>query len=92
MWHLAIEKVLKAIISSKGVEVPYTHDLVKLSNLSGLEFTEEVLNELEEITTYNIEARYDDYKEEFYKKATEEYTGIWKEKCRGIFSWIKNQV
>ncbi len=30
-----------------------------------------------EITTFNISARYDDYKFKFYKKATREFTDKW---------------
>jgi hypothetical protein len=39
-----------------------------------LEIDEETQNYLAEITTFNIEARYDILKERLYKKATKDYT------------------
>jgi hypothetical protein len=38
---------------------------------------EEELIQLKEISTFNITARYDNYKRDFYNKATEEYASEW---------------
>ena len=61
-WHLAIEKLLKGIIAKSSHDIPHIHDLVKLASLTNLSIPSNILNNLEEINTYNINARYDDYK------------------------------
>ncbi len=53
---------------------PRIHNLATLAGLTGLKFSQEQLDLLDEINTFNIEARYDDYKFKFYKKATEQIT------------------
>lgn len=73
LWHLTIEKLLKALLTKTEKEIPYTHNLVVLAELAGFELTLEERDELKEMTTFNLEARYDDYKLSFYKKATKEY-------------------
>jgi len=88
IWHLAIEKALKAKISSLKKEYLYTHKLVKLAELAEFPINKKVLEQLREITSYNIEARYDDYKLSFYKKATKEYTSKWVIICEDIFKII----
>jgi len=73
-------------------EVPYTHDLVKLAENAEINLSNDQINELEEIKSYNLEARYDDYKQEFYKKANKGYTSMWSNKCKELFIWIKTQI
>lgn len=92
MWQLAIEKALKARVVSLDKELLYTHDLVKLAEMAEMELSLDRLNELEEITTYNLEARYEDYKKEFYKKANKEYTDKWRSKCTELYKWIKTKI
>ena len=68
--HLSIEKMLKAIIvNSTKTAPPLIHDLIRLAEKARLPLSEAQINELAEITTFNIEARYDDYKLSFRKKA-----------------------
>ncbi len=40
------------------------------------------------ITSFNINARYDDFKREFFKQCTIEYTDIWIERIKQIRDWI----
>lgn len=94
MWHLAIEKVIKAYLTKQNKEVPYIHDLHKLSkyaqiDLSATGITQDDLNE---ISGYNIEARYEDYKHDFYNKATKEYADTWIPKCQTIFQFINKTI
>ncbi|MEK9178981.1 MAG: HEPN domain-containing protein [Patescibacteria group bacterium] len=88
IWHLAIEKVLKAKILSVGTEVIYTHKLARLAELTSMSFTVEEKEQLNEITTFNIEARYDDYKLTFYKKATLEYSQKWIVICKHLYNKV----
>ena len=65
MCQQAIEKLLKAIIAQHGKENLPIHNLNRLvesAELSG-ELTGERIDLLAELTAYNIEARYGDYKE-----------------------------
>jgi len=72
--HLTLEAKLKAAVTLKTKKhPPLIHDLTKLFFLAKLEPSSEQITSLQEITTFNIRARYDDYKLSFYKKATKKY-------------------
>lgn len=84
--HLAIEKILKAVfVKRKNNTPPATHDLVRLAEAAGLPTTENRKLELAEISSFNVSARYDDYKKQFYAKATKEYAEKWLDKGKTIF-------
>ena len=89
VWHLAIEKTFKAKIVSSGKEIIYTHDLVRLAKLAEFPLNTELINQLNEITTFNIEVRYDDYKLSFYKKADLNYAEKWSRICKKIYNLAK---
>jgi HEPN domain-containing protein len=91
--HLVIEKLLKAfIVKNKGQHAPFTHDLRKLQKVSGIELDEEKIKWLDTITTFNLNARYDDYKQEFYKKCTKDFTVEWIENIKTLRLWIKKRL
>jgi HEPN domain-containing protein len=92
MWHLAIEKILKACIISQDKQPLYIHDLYRLAQEAHIELTPELIAELNEITTFNIEARYDNIKLAFYKKATKEYTTKWISICQAIYQQIEEKI
>lgn len=90
LGHISTEKLLKALYVKRFNEhAPFTHNLYRLSELIGLELTDEYSDWFDEITSFNLNARYDDYKKEFYKLCTPEYTQNWIEKIKNIRSWIK---
>lgn len=73
--HLSIEKILKALIVKKTLAAPpLIHDLVRLAEKTDIELTKQFKNHLTEINLFNIQARYDDYKLSFYKKAKKRFT------------------
>lgn len=75
LCHISIEKVLKAIyIKIKDQYPPPIHKLFKLAQDSEIKLTEEQINDLKEMTSFNIEARYDIIKDRLYRKATKEFT------------------
>lgn len=91
--HIVIERLLKAsVVKATSDQAPFTHDLTKLANLSGLLFSEEHLDWLDTISTFNMNARYDSYKEAFYKKCTYEFTAEWIDKIKVLQSWIKEKL
>jgi HEPN domain-containing protein len=69
--HLVIEKLLKAYyIRSQNALPPMIHDLRRIGERAGLVFNEEQTVVIETISQFNIRARYDDYKRQFYKMCT----------------------
>ena len=90
LWQLTLEKVLKGIITKKGITPPPTHNLKKLLIISGIR-AEKFHDLLDEISSFNLEARYDDYKQSFYQKADVKFTQKWKNHCEEIYQWLLNQ-
>lgn len=88
--HLSLEKIIKAVYLFKKDEAPpLIHDLVLLSEKAEILITNEEKEKFAEISTFNIAARYDDYKLKFYKKATEEYSDLWIKNGEKLFDKIK---
>ena len=63
-----------------------------MAELSEMELTEEYADWLDKITTFNLNARYDDYKREFYSLCTLDFTTEWIEKIKTLRTWIKQML
>lgn len=88
--HLAVEKVLKAILAQKtDQQVPRLHNLLRLAQEAEIETTDEQKQILIRITTFNLESRYPDYKREFRKKCTQRFTRQELSQVEEIFRWLK---
>jgi HEPN domain-containing protein len=91
--HISIEKLLKAYyVNTKKAHAPFTHNLYRLAELGELELTDEYADWLYNITTFNISARYDDYKKEFHTLCTADYTKEWIDKIKLLRLWIKERL
>lgn len=91
-FHLAIEKMLKGLVYKKTqIHAPPIHNLVNLALQTGLPLTQKQKEDLKEITTWNIRARYDNIKRDFYKKATKGFTTGWFSKVKEYYLWFKKQ-
>ena len=91
--HLFIEKILKALVVKKTKQhSPYGHNLLRLAELTGIKFSEKKLDLFAEITSFNIEARYNDYKRRFRKKATRVYTQDYFVKAKEMYLWLKGKL
>lgn len=91
--HLAVEKLLKAFfLTQKDSPVPYIHDLLRLAEKSGLELDEDKKDFLDTLTSFNIRARYDDYKMEFCKLCTKEFTEKHIKMIEDFIEWIKKFI
>ena len=55
-----------------------------------LELTKEQKISLDTITKFNLEARYDDYKESFRQNCTNEYTAQQIKNIKEVREWLKN--
>lgn len=93
MGHLVIEKLLKCkVVIETKQHAPFTHDLRKLKKLSGLNFDDDKTKWLDTITTFNLNARYDDYKQAFYHRCTKEYAIQWINNIKILQQWIKEML
>ena len=91
--HLVIEKLLKALVVQRNAKHPLPiHDLLRLAKLCELQLSEEQTDLLDTISTFNINARYDDYKLNFYRKCTKEYTDKWIQNIKVMQRWIQDQL
>ncbi|MEW6027069.1 MAG: HEPN domain-containing protein [Planctomycetota bacterium] len=91
--HLVIEKLLKAYyVKVIDGNVPYLHHLLQIAEEAGLELSDEQKDLLLEVTTFNLKARYPDYKQRFYKKATKEFAALYSQKIKEIRAWLLEKV
>lgn len=87
--HLVLEKLIKAIyVNNVDNNPPRIHDLLRLADKACIETTEDQKDLLDLITTFNINARYPDYKRNFYKKCTQEYTAEAINKIKELRLWL----
>ncbi|VAX38065.1 hypothetical protein MNBD_UNCLBAC01-1335 [hydrothermal vent metagenome] len=90
--HLSIEKMLKALVIKKTQSAPpLIHDLVRLVEKTGVLVLDQYKKELAEISTFNIQTRYDDYKLSFYKKVTKQFLLRYLDKTKVILKWLNEQ-
>jgi HEPN domain-containing protein len=90
--HLTLELDLKALVVLVTKNYPpMIHDLSRLALLAELEIDKKQLQQLEKINTFNLKARYDDYKFSLYKIADEEYTKKFFIITKELKLWLKQQ-
>ena len=78
-----IEKLLKALyVKQKGEYPPLIHDLRRICEKAGVELDMVSKINFDSISRFNINARYDDYKQSFYLLCTESFTEEWIEKIK----------
>lgn len=91
--HLSIEKILKALIVRKThAAPPLVHDLVRLAEKTDLTLSDKLKENLAEISSFNIQARYDDYKLSFYKKAKKRFAAKYITMTKEILIWLNKQL
>ena len=57
-----------------------------------LEVTEKQAKALVEITKFNLNTRYDDYKREFYNQCTDEFTEKQIKKIEEVKAWVETML
>jgi len=91
--HLAIEKLLKAIVVERtGEHAPYTHSLILLAHKAQISISEKMYERLAEFMEFHIEARYPDEKKSFYDKCTEEFTQQKFAELEEVYSWLMKEL
>lgn len=69
---------------------PTIHNLVRIVERAGLQLDEATIPILQELTTFNIKARYEIVKAEFHRKATKSYTQKWLKQSEDILALLKS--
>jgi len=92
--YLVLEKALKAVYvrDNQNRVPPKTHALLKLVEKTSLKLDDEQKLYLDEVSDFNLEARYPEYKREFYKRCTKEFSEKHFARIKEYYSWIKSQI
>lgn len=91
--HLVIEKALKGLyVQEVDITPPFIHDLTRLSDKAGLQLSEDQKDILDTISTFNLQARYDDYSMSFHRKCTKTFTEQWIKQIEEFREWLKNRL
>jgi HEPN domain-containing protein len=91
--HLVLEKTLKSFYIRDNQSLPpKTHDLVKLAQATKLILEEEKIQFLDKVNSFQIEARYPDYKSQFFKICTHKFAEEYYNKIKELHQWLKSQI
>jgi len=91
--HLVVEKLLKAYyVKNCDINPPHTHNLTQIAEKAKLGLTEKQKDFFDLLNTFNILARYPDYKLDFYKKCTREYAIKQINEIEELRLWLLKQI
>ena len=91
--HLVLEKLLKALyVQQIDSNPPRIHDLARLAEKCVITIDEQMLAKLEFITRFNLNVRYPDYQQEFYKMCTKEFSLEGLKSIEEVRSWLKKLI
>jgi HEPN domain-containing protein len=93
LGHISTEKLLKAAFTKKFEKhAPFTHNLYRLAEYLEVTVSDEYSDWLDVITTFNLNARYDDHKKEFYRLCNKDYALLWMDRINELRKWIKEKL
>jgi hypothetical protein len=93
LGHIVLEKLIKAyFVKKSGVHAPYSHDLRLLAKKCEIKFPDDMTMQLDVITSFNINTRYDSFKEDFQKRCTPEFSNEWINNIKTLRQWIKERL
>lgn len=93
MGHLALEKILKAlVVKEKREHAPYTHSLPLLASKLVTKIPEEIEKKLVRFMEFYFETRYPEERKEFYKKCTRNFTELHLNEIKEVFKWLKEKL
>lgn len=88
--HLVLEKLLKVhVVRHSKTQAPYIHNLVQLSERTGLEFSPEQKGWLKDISEFNLMGRYADEMMEFIQKCTSDFAEKYFSITQQFYLWLK---
>jgi len=91
LWHChqAIEKILKMVIIKKDKELLKIHDLMRLAELTEIEFSEQEFNFLQRLNKYYLRSRYPDLIYDSLSNPDKKFTKDFFEMAKKIFLWLQ---
>lgn len=94
LGHLVLEKALKAayVRDNENRMPPRTHNLVKIAEATRLVIDEDDRIFLDEVTAFNLEVRYPDYKRDIFRKYTQEFCGRKIRQIKEFLQWLKDNL
>jgi HEPN domain-containing protein len=92
--HLALEKLLKAfwVRDNEPNFPPSTHDLNRIIKETNLFFSDEEKEFLAEVTAFNLEVRYPDFKRRFNEKCTKDFANKYLKEITELFECILKKM
>jgi HEPN domain-containing protein len=91
--QLVIEKTLKAVYTQNvDNDVPRIHDLSRLAISAKIELSQSDLDNLDVLSSFNMNTRYPDAKLSFYQTCTQEYTTVYIGIIKDIYKWLLSLV
>ena len=91
--HLVLEKLLKALyVQEVDIHPPRIHDLGRLAGKCNISLDEQMLDKLEFVTRFNLNVRYPDYQQEFYKMCTKEFSLDALNTINEVRQWLKKLI
>ncbi len=90
--HMSLEKMIKGlVVAATQATPPKIHDLLLLAERAKLTLTEEMAAKFKNFNSFNLEARYPDYKLSFYKLCTLDFTKEQFAQIEEVYQWLSNQ-
>lgn len=91
--HLVLEKTLKAlVVFHTKTQAPYTHNLVQLSENTGIAFSDEQRAWLRDIADFNLMGRYADETMAFALKCTSEFSQKYFSITKTLYQWLLTKI
>jgi len=91
--HLAIEKLLKALlVKETGEHAPHTHSLPLLASKLTLKIPEGIERNLARFMEFYFESRYPEEQKKFYRKCTKDFTKLNLNEIWKVFRWLKGKL
>lgn len=91
--HLAIEKILKAlVISGTKAQPPFVHNLTYLAGKTSLELSKEQVTFLETTNKYNLEGRYPEYRSGLSKSVDRKLVQRQLQATKEFVAWCAKQL
>lgn len=92
MSHQSIEKAIKANLAEQDKHIPRIHDLAKLTKLTGIDFSDNQLQFIEEINPHYQLNRYLDisYNDKF--RYNKESAGRFLSNAKELQRWLKSKL
>lgn len=94
LGHLVLEKALKAVYvrDNENHLPPRTHNLVRIAEATRLKIDDDIRVFLDEVTAFNLEVRYPDYKRDFFKRCTQDFSEKKIKQIKDFFQWLKDNL